>query len=447
MSTISSYSQKVVIAGAGPVGLALACTLKSQNKYSDITVYDKRPDPYLEFDANKHRTHGLRISRDAISFFNKILKKEIKHNPNINVSGAKDLQKQFSGWKGRFVRTHQIQSALSEKAKKLGVKVLYNCGISAQDLESLKNHDLESLNQVQKDLKEAQVIIGCDGSHSPVRDTLLKEKLSDVKMMQHLLELKFNTHVNVRQRSSKTASIHNAECEEVDFESIGQAGEDGLKPGTLHLVIDEATFNALRPKKTSIKTGDSETESIKKGDSAHPWNLAELKLAAQTDRRIEKVYKTLMHYVASLHKRRGDCINERISTLPLEIYRAENVCNVVNGKVVAICGDASSGLIYERGFNKGIKEAGLCALAVSDFFKSQADLTQKLSTLPQSFKRYNQQSKDLFVSERRWITFKITLIKIYKTFLYYIGTPYAMFRRNILNKLRTKLFKILPPAC
>ncbi len=432
----------VVISGAGPVGDALACMIKVLYKGCKVTVYDKRPDPAIEANAKKLRTHGLRIAADSVKLINQVLQTAIaSQDPYVDRENAKDLIKHFKSWNGNFLRTHHIQAGLAEKAKRLGVEIIYNESITQEDFKEAldKSNDQSDslLTKKQQDLQQAQLIIGCDGSRSEIRQALFGEELAHKQLLHHLVEMKFDTEDVVKPRGLKVAAFHGSVCDENDFESISKSKGEEIKPATLHQMIDLETYNHLRP--TQINNGK---EELLKGDVIHPWNLKELKKAGKTDKKIRKVYSNLMHYIENLNKRGGTCQNVRISTLPLEIYRSPQAAVEYKGKFVLLAGDSHAGLIFERGFNKGLMEAALCAQAVKKHFyldsienkskhvKKKYKQIDRVDGLTKPLRQYNQQTKNLYEKEKWWIVLKNSALVSYKNLLHYAITPIAKRIRN-----------------
>jgi len=101
----------VAIVGAGPVGLATACTLKVLSKNLSICVFEKREE------ATRH--HPLRIQSDSIDQLVQVLiKSPVQSEAKTALCG------QFTEWKDRSIATTEIQDRLNVLAGQLGVRIL-----------------------------------------------------------------------------------------------------------------------------------------------------------------------------------------------------------------------------------------------------------------------------------------------------------------------------------
>jgi 2-polyprenyl-6-methoxyphenol hydroxylase-like FAD-dependent oxidoreductase len=105
----------------------------------------------------------------------------------------------------------------------------------------------------------------------------------------------------------------------------------------------------------------------------------------------------------------NDEFSQRETTLSLAVYQSAQCVELYHDKYVLLVGDAESGLVLERGFNKGLKGAALCARAVSSFFTSHSSADD---ALPPSFQSYEEEMKALFENERKWAKIKNTALKL-----------------------------------
>src|SRR5439155_22268782 len=105
-----------------------------------------------------------------------------------------------------------------------------------------------------------------------------------------------------------------------------------------------------------------------KGVFGNSWTLDEIRQRARNHPKVMAVYKNFKRYLRLVERRKGSCFDEKISTLDMTIYRSAESVKRYEGKYVMLVGDANSGMVLERGFNKGLKEAAIAAQAVSAFF-------------------------------------------------------------------------------
>jgi 2-polyprenyl-6-methoxyphenol hydroxylase-like FAD-dependent oxidoreductase len=351
-------TNNVVVVGAGPVGITTACVLKAVNRGLNITVIDKRSDP--------KRNHGLSIQHDSIAKINEVLEEALTNH--VNSDQIKSLQNILKNWSGHFVRTNDIEITLAKQAKSMGIEVLRDPAyeISKGDLDTLLDPNTSNLltdnkKKLKALLTAASVIIAADGSHSLIREDL-GIKLADENTLKYMAELKYQTEGQTQPRGYKEATLLSSKTGYVAIEAINRGQTNEKKPATFLVFLDAETHSALQ--------APDETGKLK-GFYGNPWTLKELKERSLQDIRIYNLYKTIDLYLDKVKSRGGSSTDEKIVGLELKIYRASESVKKLHGKHVLLVGDANSGLILQRGFNKGLKEVALCAHAVNKFFQDQ----------------------------------------------------------------------------
>lgn len=402
----------VVVVGAGPVGIATATTLKSINKNLNICVIDKR-----EIGT---RSHGLKIQGDAVKRITEVMQKALKDSPESTHASLSSLMKIFTSWKNGFVRTTTIESDLAQKAAELGIEVLRGKDYelteermakvmrspeeieeSLRKNEESKSEEYHTLSEQDQRLmrifQQAKVVVGADSAHSVIRDRLMGSHLEDVSTMQHILELKYQTTNITLQR--KTIEMYDDSCYHGHFalEAMNQRATEESKPATFRVFVNKETYDAFNVVK----------EGKLKGIHGNAWTLSELKELSDTDRKVKKVYDHFIDYLHKVEKRRGMPFDVKITTLPLRVYRSSESAKLIGGRVVALAGDANSGLILERGFNKGLMEAGMLAETISKFYSSEQ---REIKAVPKEFLEYQEKSRELFANEKWWAEFKSSWI-------------------------------------
>lgn len=392
MSLNTNYN--VVVIGSGPVGIALACTLQALNRKARICVIDKR--------ADTTRNHGLHIDSDSVAKLNEIFTKNLlTEDPLVDKPAVAQLKELFKGWRGDVVRTNTIETTLEETAKRLAIDVFrgkeYAITENSFDALFAANGANDSLSPHQQNLRGilqgAKVVIGADGSHSVIRKKIMGNELVGEEVLQHLIELKFQTDGDIPKRDIFAKSVQSAKCASVDFETIGRKRKrSDLKPVTLHVVVDSQTFASLRKQDGN--------DTVLKGDFEHPWNLEELKELAKTNDKIKHVFERFSLYLADIRKRGGRCENAKITGIPMRVYRSKETVKKYNNTIVALAGDANSGTIFARGFNKGLQEAALCADAVGNYLKRIESKDEAIGdVLPAELQNYQSQAQKLFETE------------------------------------------------
>ena len=405
VSTVEQPVYDVIVVGGGPVGMISACLMSAFHKDLRICVLDKRREPT--------RHHGLHIASTTAKKIEKIIK-AVNEDHLVNRGAILDFISVFNSWSSEVVRISSIEKMFEERAKNLGITILRGTEYEVTEpivdaLFDEKDKKIENgvilsgqQQRIQELFRGARVVIGADGAHSVIKKRIMGEQYSDQKMLQYLVELKFNSPHNTPKRNPLRGSWHASHTAAVDLETIGgrSTNQEANKPVALQLIINKETFEHLRKE---IKNSD---HTVVKGTFAHPWTLQELEQVAVTDPVIRAMLVKLNFYIAELYSRGGQCIDEKITALPLGIYCSETTAKVHKGKIVVLSGDANSGLIWRRGFNKSLQEAALCAAAITKYFKRLAQNPQSqvsITVLPSEFIVYQRTAQRLFQVEKKKI--------------------------------------------
>lgn len=383
-----SKSMDVVFIGGGPVGVSAACTLKALNPELKIAVLDKRP--------NATRTHGLKVESDSIKSIRKVLKEALKKTADPEQKKhIEKLRNQFMAWNKQFVKTNDIEEKVSAIALEMGVTVIRDASLAheltADQLPGLLSNPQENASEAQQLLSSAKVIVGTDGAKSEVRKAFMGDNKVHNQTLQYVVELKYQTNGHARPIRNLDAKILASHVGTLAFHGMNRREQEGLKPATLHLFVDEDTVNLLR-------TPDPVTGQAR-GNAQSPWSLAALKAQAKVEPELRRLYKTLKRNIKEVQRTGGTVENERIATLDLTIYRSADSIAQNQGKTILLAGDSNSGMILQRGFNKGLKEAGLVAQAIHRHLKNPEEKQKP-------FEKYQRKTRRIFASERRKALFK-----------------------------------------
>jgi hypothetical protein len=95
-----------------------------------------------------------------------------------------------------------------------------------------------------------------------------------------------------------------------------------------------------------------------RGTHTTPWTRDEISDIQHNQ--AQKLSRVINRYNFSLQWRKGWLEDAKITAIPLTIYRSEHVAATRNGKLIRLVGDASSGMVFERGLNKGWAEVLQC---------------------------------------------------------------------------------------
>ncbi len=367
----------VVIIGAGPIGITTACALKALNKNLRICVVDKRVDPT--------RNHGLKIQTDSVAKIHEILNLKA---PDADAKAIADIKNIFKNWENSFVKTNQIELDLSKKAQELGVTVIRDSSLNITKA-SLDHAFDQKGGRLSEIFKHSQVVIGADGTHSVVRQQVMGDKKVDEETMQYIIELKYQTDGKAKPRKFIEAAHQAWINGNLDFESMGSKPVDSKKPATLHIIVDKQTYEACR---------ETNSNGQVKGIFGNSWTLRELSERAKNNNKVKKVYQNLERYIQNVNARGGDCHDEKISTLDVSIFRSKEAVKNYKGKHVMLVGDAFSGMVLQRGLNKGLKEALIAARELNKFFHKP----QAADEMPAELAQYQKEAIAIFENEKSW---------------------------------------------
>lgn len=386
------------IIGAGPIGITTACAIQLLHPNARICVIDKRP----EFTRN----HGLNVRKDSVLEIQEILQKVFNEQPER----SRPVQEFIASWSGNFVRTSDIEKKLGKIAKDLGITVLRDesYAITEERLESILEHN-EGHSPLNAHFEGVKVIIGADGAHSPTRKYICRKmgvsEFSEQETLRYLVELKYQSPGDTKPRGLMAASSEAITHGQLTFETMSANAVPSTKPVTLHDFVDKETYDALRIE---------DCEGNLKGVFGNSWTLEELRSLSKDDRKIEALTRQLDDYVADVKTRNGDCIDEKISTLIMEIYKSQKAIATINRTHVLLVGDAESGIVLEGGFNKGLRGAAACVVAVVNYL-SREDCAK--GEMPDEFNEYEARLNSIFYEEKNWAKAKNYALRSVETSL------------------------------
>lgn len=341
---------RIIIVGAGPVGLMLGLLMGLDHR---VKILEKRRE--------SGRDHGLNIDSKAIEAIIGYL--QARTHPLIP-----EIIDTLRRWTGQHLRTTEIEHQLEDYALRLGIIIERGVSITslAQFRGALRARSFES-GSSQPQMNNCHVgaiIIGADGSRSIIRSLMSGNELVEVETVHHMAQLKFSTPGSTKPRSPFGTGLHSlingitGPEIVVDFESMSRIKDAGRKTASLHIPIPKSVYEIL----SAGGRGRYET----------PWSLVELKYAASTSTeegryQVAKLLRVIRRYEISLQWRGGWFENPRVTVLPLTMYRSRHVFTITpTNRLIMLCGDSSSGLIFEQGLGKGWLEAVQCAHTLAD---------------------------------------------------------------------------------
>ena len=286
---------RVIFVGAGPVGLMAAIQTKLYQPDVPILIREK----YQEY----KRKHLLYLNQDSFG--------DTHPNP--------DFQKMLKQFPQR-IRTNELEAALLDYAKKLGIKVEYS-GVS----------DCKALAQEYPD---AELIVGGDGSHSVVHQQVFDHQYQIQKTLKYIAEVKYEVEGKALPLSILSEMIPTLTyAKHLVSEYVGRE-KNGRTPVSLRIFIDEKTY-----------------EQMKQATFKNPFKLAEK----------EKIESSLYTTIDAWLKARADLAkeqrilsSEQITVTNLPVYASKAFVSNRYQKTWFLVGDAAFGVPYYRALNNGI---------------------------------------------------------------------------------------------
>lgn len=456
----SNINYGVVVVGAGPVGTTTACLLKALNpdpKFK-ICVLDK-------YEVAK-RTHGLKINNDSINQVNSAFDMALKQSNNeAHKKKIQQLKNTFTLWKNNgFVRTNEIEQSLAVHAHALGVDIFRGEAYAITpeiirgkpEVQVKKDGSVDQKAQAEfqeirkrvRDIFEkALVRIGSDGAHSVIRREYMNNELIEEETFQYLVELKYQTNIEALPQRKRDQSAIKVQFGEVILENLGKAKEGKTKPVTFRAFVDKETYEAMRQPETDESGNivlDANNRPRLKGAFGNAWNIKSLRNEIEKKRqsgqvevadKMNHVYKLLQYYLKGAGENKV-CLDEQISALELKVFLSKHSVKKEGNKIIALVGDANSGMILERGLNLGLMQSVHCAQAVNTYLKGKAINVKSESSqeLPAEFKEYEEIAHKLFKNEKWWAKFKNFWIETARKILAVFSTyVHRIFKLNPIS--------------
>lgn len=321
----------VVIVGAGPIGLAHAWGIKHLNPNLDVVVYEKYP--------TYKRNHTLIMQYQQLE---KLIKAtNMQNNPKLKQL-VQDLKQD------PHIRTNTLQTLFSDIAQEMGVKIIYQ-PVVIDDTQNPdpKVHHLFSAGENPK------LVIGADGTHSIVNESLFPIGNQEKKEFDYVLQLRYE----VKDEKKAAAIGHVAFYQEmarhglVANEYVGSYDKKtGRTPITMQLMISKEQFNQLQKatSKTPFKPFTEDAELLA--------NQPKIQLDA-TLRGF--IYGYLLEKIKDFSQESeivdADSIGISVNEAPATY--AKLVTTQAHKTAIALVGDAGLGLSYFKGLNAGLESA------------------------------------------------------------------------------------------
>lgn len=311
---------KVVIVGAGPVGLYTAIQLKLYDPSIKIQILEK----YAQY----QRKHVVKI--DKTSF------KDSHPDPKFQA-----LLESLEG----TVPTQKIEESLKEFASTLGIEI--------------KNETVASCEALVKNYPDADLFIGADGAHSIVRKEIFEDKKSK-QNLQYVAEVKYEV-----QGASRPLSLWSEaydpllKSNHLVVEQVGKKQENDKTCVSLRVFLDKKAF-----------------QTIKSANFKNPYQWT----STDKQKMDSQLVQTIDVWLKEREKILGDKIVDgsiKISGVKLNVYQSDEVVLEKHNKTWALVGDAAFGVPYFRSLNNGLVCANVLAKKIYSTLHNEQETVNK----------------------------------------------------------------------
>lgn len=321
---------KVVIVGAGPVGLYTAIQLKLYDPSIKIQILEK----YAQY----QRKHVVKVDKTSFA----------GSHPDPK------FQALLQSLKGT-VPTQKIEESLKEFASTLGIEI--------------KNETVVSCEELAKKYPDADLFIGADGAHSIVRNEIFEDKKSK-QNLQYVAEVKYEVQGMSRPLSLWSEAYDPLlKSNHLVLEQVGKKQENDKTCVSLRVFLDKQAF-----------------QTIKNANFKNPYQWT----TADKQKMDSQLVQTIDVWLKEREKILGEKIVDgsvKISGVKLNVYQSDEVVLEKHHKTWALVGDAAFGVPYFRSLNNGL----VCANVLAK--KIYATLQNEQETVNKSFLGFKWQQK------------------------------------------------------
>ncbi len=309
---------KILVVGAGPVGLWTAIQTKLMSPKAEIVINEK----YEEY----KRSHPLRLELSALKSLqipnNSEYKAQIESMQNAILALGSPHWDAFSG-KYINIRTNDLEANLKSVAQNIGIRI--------------EKKEFEGIEDIPA---EIQYVIGADGARSKVRKIVCndEEDNTERKTMKYVVEMKYESYgVNVNHsviQKYPTQKLLNFFTDDY----VGKWNNDtGRYPVSIRFFVDKDTYDAL---------GDANFKNSKRAIDICKEQFP------------EKLKQDIRVWL-NARKDSGASITDvqsiKITKLPLEAYCSKSFAKIQDNKFICIAGDAAGAVPYFRALNGGLE--------------------------------------------------------------------------------------------
>ncbi len=333
-----SLNTDVLVIGAGPIGLVHAWGMKYLNPELNIVVLEKY--------ATYQRTHTLLMQPEQLKAIMKATGSE--HHPTL-VALLKQLET------NPHIRIKTLQDIFTKLAGDSGVIINQNHEVIQDSIEDMINQEYPN----------TRLIIGADGVHSVVNQSLFPKQNQVKYELDFVLQLRFEINGKEKPEGIKKSTLSHPMTRKglIATETVG-AFADGKTPVALSIIISKEDFlklqtatskNPLKPYSKLKSPLDRQKEPklpAHLNSFIKQYLLSKIKdTNASADQQIDRESITLS-------------VNQSPVSYSKEIIQKHGQAGVM------LVGDAALGLSYFKGLNAGLEASAKFLTTLSSAIKS-----------------------------------------------------------------------------
>ncbi|CEK09698.1 FAD-dependent monooxygenase family protein [Legionella hackeliae] len=319
----------VVIVGGGPIGLAYAWGMKKLNPNLDIVVLEK----YSEY----QRKHTLVMQY-------KQLQALMDATETAEDNTLKNLVMRLKA--DPHIRTNELETIFKTLATEAKVKIV---------TEEVKKETIQE--QIFDKYPNARLVIGADGTHSTVSETLFPPNNQIKHEFDYVLQLRYEVEGERKTNSLSTTTFYQEMARQglIANEYVGSFA-DGKTPVTMQMMISKEAFEQLKAKATSKNPILPFNQPDQEGTVIPEQPIDDLPGEISTF-----VYRYLHHKIRECKD--GEKIAYQSIRVSVNEAPATHAAQLVHTKIddgerstaLVLGGDASLGLSYFKGLNAGLE--------------------------------------------------------------------------------------------
>jgi 2-polyprenyl-6-methoxyphenol hydroxylase-like FAD-dependent oxidoreductase len=325
----------IAFVGAGPIGLYTAIQAKIHYPEARIHFYEK----YKEY----QRKHSVRIEQH--SFHNAVKDKQFR-------AYLKGL--------GKSVRTSDLERYLLQIARDKDITIEYR--------------KIENIDEIKKQYPGVKVIVGSDGSHSMVRESLFPQSDLKTNDLSYTAEIKYEVIGETRELSIWTEvpqAMLKASHSVMEYvgrpSKIKKEGEEEVVKTTvaIRIFISKEEYEALKPHAT-FKDPIYLYSEKKDPAKVMPKDL----------------YQTAIVWLRKRHELTQENVDQasvKLTVTNLPEYYSPKVYVEKNGVHYFLVGDAAFGVPFFRSINNGFESGNVLARVLAKLLKPEMKFEKVLN--------------------------------------------------------------------